>query len=131
MLLAAIALAAAPSPAWFDCASPIHHDGDAIRCAGQRRSMRLNGIDAPEMPGACRQARRCTPGDPFAARDHLRSLTAGRAVRCRRLAVDSYGRAIVACRAAGADLSCAMVAAGHAVRRYGRLRCPRGLAERR
>jgi len=107
----------------FTCDRPRHHDGDAIRCAGIEQSMRLHGIDAPEMPGACRPGRRCTPGDPYAARDHLRNLTQGRLVRCEELDVDSYGRPVVRCTADGDDISCAMVASGHAVERYGRLDC--------
>ena len=85
--------------------------------------MRLYGIDAPEMPGACRPGRRCTPGDPYAARDHLRDLTRGRSVRCEEMDVDSYGRPVVRCLADDQDISCAMVASGHAVERYGRLDC--------
>lgn len=106
----------------FLCASPSNHDGDNIRCAG-RPSSRLYGIDAPEMPGACRPGRRCTPGNPYAARDHLRSLVAGRRVECRRLDTDHYGRPILRCRAGGEDLSCAMVRDGYAVERYGSLDC--------
>jgi len=49
----------------FSCPNPEHHDGDAIRCGSQGKSMRLYAIDAPEMPGACRPGRQCTPGDPF------------------------------------------------------------------
>ena len=107
----------------FLCAAPSHHDGDAIRCAGRGRAMRLYGIDAPEMPGACRPGRACTPGDPYAARDHLAALTAGRTVRCEVVDRDHYGRDVVRCSADGADLSCAMVRDGFAVQRYGRLDC--------
>ncbi|ARR57249.1 hypothetical protein HY78_18630 [Rhizorhabdus wittichii DC-6] len=85
--------------------------------------MRLYGIDAPEMPGACRPGRQCTPGDPYASRDHLASLTAGRSVRCEQVDADRYGRLVVRCTAGGADLSCQMVRDGFAVERYGRLRC--------
>ncbi|MDO9490170.1 MAG: thermonuclease family protein [Sphingomonadaceae bacterium] len=105
------------------CPAPTHHDGDAIKCEGQRRSMRLYSIDAPEMPGACRPGRLCTPGDPYAARDYLASLTRARSVQCRTLETDRYGRPVVQCFAGTADLSCAMVAAGYAVERYGRLGC--------
>ena len=105
------------------CPLPTHHDGDAIKCEGQRRSMRLYAIDAPEMPGACRPGRACTPGDPYAARDYLVSLTRGRSVQCRTLETDHYGRAVVQCFAGSVDLSCAMVAGGYAVERYGRLGC--------
>ncbi|QYE35241.1 thermonuclease family protein [Polymorphobacter sp. PAMC 29334] len=85
--------------------------------------MRLYAIDAPEMPGACRPGRRCTPGDPYASRDHLTALTTGKAVKCRQLDVDHYGRRVVQCFAASVDLSCRMVADGFAVERYGRLEC--------
>jgi endonuclease YncB( thermonuclease family) len=109
----------------FGCASPQHHDGDAIRCGSKGRSMRLYGIDAPEMPGACRPGRQCTPGDPIAARDHLRALTAGKSVVCQQVDQDRYGRKIVRCTADGVDLSCSMVRDGYAVERYGRLNCAR------
>jgi len=107
----------------FPCLTPYHHDGDAIRCGHHGRSMRLYAIDAPEMPGACRQGRQCTPGDPFASRDHLRALTAGNAVQCRQLDTDHYGRKIVQCVSAGVDLSCRMVRDGYAIERYGSLTC--------
>ncbi len=140
LVLAAVGLlfVAAPAEAAgneFACDAPSHHDGDAIRCRGDYKSMRLFGIDAPEMPGACRPGRDCTPGDPYAARDYLASLTAGRDVTCEQVDTDRYDRAIVRCAADGADLSCAMVASGQAVERYGRLRCdavasaPQRLAE--
>jgi len=122
-LVAALGAPVAAAAADFTCSSPSHHDGDAIRCRGNNKSMRLFGIDAPEMPGSCRPGRACTPGDPYAARDYLARITAGRTITCKRLSTDHYGRAIVRCAADGADLSCAMVAAGHAVERYGRLRC--------
>lgn len=109
----------------FACQAPTHHDGDAIRCAGQSRSMRLHAIDAPEMPGACAPGRRCTRGDPFAARNYLASLTRGRRVMCEEVDIDRFGRRVVRCTADGVDLGCAMVAAGHAVERYGRLDCGR------
>lgn len=119
MPLPMIAFAAAS----FACASPWHHDGDNIRCAGADGTMRLYGIDAPEMPGSCRPGRRCTPGDPYAARDALRALTDGRRVTCEQLDTDNYGRPVVLCEAGGVDLSCAMIASGHAVPRYGTLDC--------
>jgi len=107
----------------FVCARPEHHDGDAIRCGHHGKSMRLYAIDAPEMPGACRPGRACTPGDPYASRDHLAALTAGRAVECRQIDLDHYGRKVVQCFAGRVDLSCAMVRDGFAVERYGRLGC--------
>jgi len=107
----------------FVCPNPYHHDGDAIRCGDHGRSDRFYAIDAPEMPGACRPGRECTPGDPFAARDHLRALTAGKSVECRQVDTDRYGRRVLQCFAGGVDLSCAMVRDGFAAERYERLRC--------
>jgi len=114
---------AAPASDLFPCPNVYHHDGDAIRCGSKGRSDRLYAIDAPEMPGACRTGRQCTPGDPFAARDHLRALTAGKAVECRQVDTDRYGRPVLQCFAGGVDLSCSMVRGGFAVERYGRLKC--------
>ena len=85
--------------------------------------MRLQGIDAPEMPGACRPGRTCVDGDPYAARDYLRSLTAGKRLQCTQEDTDNYGRPIVNCTADGVNLSCAMIAAGQAVPRYAPLDC--------
>lgn len=95
--------------------------------------MRLEAIDAAEMPGACIRGRVCTPGDPFAARDHLASLSRGKNVRCRHVdangersgfqETDHYGRRIARCFAADVDLSCQMIADGFAVERYGKLQC--------
>ena len=85
--------------------------------------MRMYGIDAPEMPGACRPGRACTPGDPYASRDHLAKLTAGKSVRCEQKDTDVYGRRVVRCTADSVDISCAMVADGYAVERYAPLNC--------
>jgi hypothetical protein len=120
MSLELLALAGAVS---FLCTNPTHHDGDNVRCADLDRTIRLQGIDAPEMPGACRPGRDCTPGNAFAARDYLRSLTRGHTVQCAPDGNDQYGRIIARCAADGVDLSCAMIAAGHAVPRYAAIDC--------
>jgi endonuclease YncB( thermonuclease family) len=74
------------------------------------------------MPGHCRPGRHCVAGNPVASRSYLQSL-AGGAVTCRSEGIDHYGRTIARCKAAGTDLSCAMVKAKHAVNRYGPLWC--------
>lgn len=102
------------------CENPDIIDGDTFTCAGQR--IRLASIDAPEMPGHCREGRRCTKGDPHAAQDHLISLTRGEVI-CTRKDTDHYGRMVARCQSEGKDLSCEMVRAGHAVERYGTLFC--------
>jgi uncharacterized membrane protein YsdA (DUF1294 family) len=135
MPLPLIVLAAAAGS--FACENPSHHDGDNLRCSNVQGAMRLQGIDAPEMPGACRPGRTCVDGDPFAARDHLRRLTRGKTLQCVQEDTDNYGRAIVNCTAAGVNISCAMIESGYAVPRYAPLDCgdqaspaPRILAER-
>jgi endonuclease YncB( thermonuclease family) len=103
------------------CKAPYIIDGDTFACNGIH--IRLASIDAPEMPDHCRTGRRCTAGDPFAARDFLKDITRG-AVTCDPLKIDGYGRTVARCSSGGLDLSCAMVAAKHAVQRYGPLSCP-------
>lgn len=100
-------------------------DGDTMDCAGTR--IRLLGMDTPEMPGHCRAGRDCTPGDPFAAKARLQSLAAS-GVSCRVSGEDDFGRALARCESAEGDLSCAMLASGHAVRRHDPIFCPPQLA---
>ena len=79
-------------------------DGDTLgRPAAP--AIRLWGIDAPEAG---------TPaGD--AATAALAALVAGRALSCRPMDRDRYGRTVARCRLPdGRDAACAMVAAGHA-----------------
>jgi endonuclease YncB( thermonuclease family) len=116
-----INLAVMDSTEAIDCSLLKVVDGDTLRCGTTR--VRLSAIDAPEMPGHCRPGRRCTPGDPYASADHLRSLVAGAAVSCRQIDTDHYGRAVALCSAGGRDLSCEQVRSGHAVIRYGSLSC--------
>ncbi len=120
MPLPLIALAAAAS---FTCEGRSHHDGDNLRCRIVTGSIRLQGIDAPEMPGACRAGRRCVDGDPFAARDYFRSPTRGKTLQCVQEDTDNYDRAIVNCTAGTVNISCAMIGSGDAVWRYAPLDC--------
>jgi endonuclease YncB( thermonuclease family) len=116
-----INLAVMDSKEEIDCSLLKVVDGDTLRCGTTR--VRLSAIDAPEMPGHCRPGRQCTPGDPYASADHLRSLIAGSAVSCRQIDTDHYGRAVALCSAGGRDLSCEQVRSRHAVIRYGSLSC--------
>lgn len=103
------------------CSSAEVTDGDTIRC-GQNR-IRLEGIDAPEMPGHCRPGRQCTPGDPYASLANLEQLIGGSKVLCTQTDTDRHGRIVARCTAKGEDLSCAQVRDGHAVKRYGWISC--------
>lgn len=105
----------------FSCSSPTVVDGDTLRCNGSR--IRLQGIDAPEMPGHCRQGRECAPGDPYASTDNLRRLVSGGAMSCRQTDTDQYGRVVAVCEAGGVDLSCEQVRSGNAIRRYAAISC--------
>ncbi|WP_374597932.1 thermonuclease family protein [Sphingosinicella sp.] len=104
----------------LSCLAPPVHDGDSLRCQGER--VRLVGIDAPEMAESprCKDARRfrsdCDPGRAAASRDFLRALTRGE-VRCTVTGRDAYGRALARCVSDGVDLNRAMLRAGMA-RRY-------------
>lgn len=111
---------ATPVMTEISCARPYIFDGDTLRCHKVR--VRLASIDAPEMPGHCREGRRCVSGDPHAAKNHLKTLVQG-GIICAISEYDHYGRAIARCRNKQHDLSCAMVASGHAVQRYGTLNC--------
>ena len=105
----------------FACPSPRVLDGDTLDCGAQR--VRLGGIDAPELPGHCRSGRQCTPGDPYASTENLRTLASSAALKCRQTDTDVYGRIVARCSAGETDLSCAQIEGGYAVRRYGVIFC--------
>lgn len=116
------ALSAARSGENVGCSDPRVVDGDTLRCGAVR--IRLQGIDAPELPGHCARGRQCVRGDPFASTDNLRALVRGAAMTCRKADIDRYGRIVARCSARGRDLSCEQVKGGFAVRRYAELPCP-------
>lgn len=78
-------------------------DGDSLRCGHER--VRLLAIDAPEIPGQCRQGRTCAPGDPFASERNLRDAVAP-TMTIRRVGTDRFGRTLALVEARGRDLSC-------------------------
>ena len=78
-------------------------DGDTIRCGTER--IRLMGIDAPELPGHCRQGRDCAPGDPYASTESLRNAIGG-TMTITRIKLDRYGRTIAMVSGPNGDLSC-------------------------
>lgn len=89
-------------------------DGDTLRC-GQER-IRLIGIDAPELPGHCREGRSCAPGDPIASQAALTAALQG-TFEIDRQGRDQYERTLARVRVNGVDLSCAQIAGGHAIYR--------------
>jgi len=92
-------------------------DGDTIEMSGQ--TLRLIGIDAPELAQPCQRA-----GKPWAcgtwSRDALRAQLKGRDLSCVGRDQDRYGRWLVTCRLDNQDLGQALVRNGiaFAYRRY-------------
>lgn len=80
-------------------------DGDTLDIGETR--VRLEGIGAPESGQWCGN-RACGAE----ATEYLRSLVAGREVRCDVVAIGDYGRAISQCWAGEANLGRAMIKAG-------------------
>ena len=92
-------------------------DGDSLTISGI--SVRLYGIDAPELAQTCRRG-----GGPWKcgeeARSQLQAMVDGQQVRCRSVDTDEYGRTVAVCTAGRWDLGKAMVESGWATafRRY-------------
>jgi endonuclease YncB( thermonuclease family) len=126
LLLAIAALAGLVLPRWlggdsFACPTPHVIDGDTLRCGG--RTVRLEGIDAPEREGQCQPDRDCVPGDPHASAANLRKLAGRSILQCTRSGTDQHGRTVARCAAGDTDLSCAQIEGGYAVRRYATIIC--------
>jgi endonuclease YncB( thermonuclease family) len=89
-------------------------DGDSLRMGG--RSIRLDGIDAPEWDQTCLDAGGRTWRCGQAAKQALRERLRGQTVRCHPRATDRYGRTIAACTLAdGSDINAWMVRQGFAI----------------
>ncbi|MGB3624574.1 MAG: thermonuclease family protein [Henriciella sp.] len=87
-------------------------DGDGLRIEGQ--SIRLWGIDAPELDQTCEQDGRATPcGED--ARLLLGALAQSGEITCETEKTDRYGRTVARCFAGGLDLAGAMVRQGYAL----------------
>ena len=93
-------------------------DGDSIIVAG--KSVRLHGIDAPELDQTFLWRGRRTPCGTMALAA-LEALTAGIRLRCQPVDRDRHGRIVAKCFSpAGIDINRRMVSAGWALayRRY-------------
>ncbi len=88
-------------------------DGDTIVIGKSR--IRLEGIDAPETDQVCIDDKRQRFPCGLRARDALRELIGGQAIRCAGDAVDRYGRLLMTCWAGVRDINSAMVEAGWAL----------------
>lgn len=92
-------------------------DGDSLQLNGTK--IRLWGVDAPELHQTCSQDRQSWPCGQ-AAKAALTQHLAGRAVSCRAVDTDRYGRAVAECFVGKVNLNDWLVANGWALayRRY-------------
>lgn len=89
-------------------------DGDSLRLGG--RTVRLQGVDAPEYRQNCRDAAGLEWPCGREARAALERLVRSPGLTCESHEQDRYRRAVARCRnAAGVDLAHAMLGAGWAV----------------
>lgn len=111
---------------------PTCHDGDTCTVdipgwppiIGQRMPVRLRGLDAPEIRGACDKERELA----VRARDRLRALMQGaRRIELREVGRDKYFRLLARVTADGADVAHVLITEGLARRYSGGVRrgwCP-------
>ncbi len=91
-------------------------DGDTLNCSGER--IRLLAIDAPEMPGHCREGRSCVSGDPYSSTASLSAALSG-LLTIDRVGEDRYGRTLARVAGDKGDLSCWQIARQQAVYKAG------------
>ncbi|MFN5085815.1 MAG: thermonuclease family protein [Novosphingobium sp.] len=111
LLVLAVAFAS-PATARILTGSARVVDGDSLSVAGL--SVRLFGIDAPELSQQCNRDNKSWACG-LQAKTQLEALTNGQLVRCERKSMDAYGRAVSVCRVGDLDLGKAMVSRGWAV----------------
>lgn len=111
-ITAALLLFALPAAAQ-DISGPARAaDGDSLDLSGI--SVRLFGVDAPELAQSCERGGASWACGKQAA-SKLASLVAGTPVMCEQKDIDDYGRIVATCRAGSVDLGGALVDAGLAV----------------
>ena len=90
-------------------------DADTIRCT-DRTAIRIAGINAREKDGSCRRNAPCPPMRHAQAKPIVERLTLRRRLVCQPVGT-SYRRVVARCTLPdGRSLSCAVIAAGAAVR---------------
>jgi micrococcal nuclease len=98
------------------CTSWSVHDGDSIRCGGER--IRIANIDAPELPGSprCSEERRakawCDYEAGYRARDALQAFLKRGPVLIERIGPDKYGRTLARVSVNGEDAGAYLVELG-------------------
>jgi endonuclease YncB( thermonuclease family) len=87
-------------------------DGDSLRMG--EVSIRLKGLDAPELKQTCTRAGAAYPCGRV-AREALDRMIAGRKPRCRIQGRDRYGRSLAQCFVDGTDIGATLVESGYAL----------------
>lgn len=124
LLTISLLFLAAPLAAMTLTGEPRVVDGDTVVIAGQ--SIRLHGIDTPEVDQTCRTEHGVAYACGDIASAALRQLVEGAPMTCRGNSLDRYQRLIAVCESRGRDVNAAMVASGYATayRRYSRAYVP-------
>jgi endonuclease YncB( thermonuclease family) len=102
-----------PEPKAIETSAVRVGDGDTFRMGG--RTIRLAGIDAPELAQTCTSAESGEWPCGREARDALARLLAANGLQCEERAADRYRRALSVCRTEAGDVGEAMVRAGLAL----------------
>ncbi|MGB7656606.1 MAG: thermonuclease family protein [Novosphingobium sp.] len=102
------------------CATVTVHDGDTLRCNGEK--VRIANIDAPELPGSsrCDPRQLRTGANPswcdyeagYASRDALSAFVQTGPVQLERLGTDRYGRTLGRVTVNGHDAGAYLVSKG-------------------
>jgi endonuclease YncB( thermonuclease family) len=101
-----------PEPKAIETGAVRVGDGDTFRMGG--RTIRLAGIDAPELAQTCTNAAAEWPCGRE-AKEALTRLLATNGLQCEQRAADRYRRALSVCRTDAGDVGEAMVRAGLAL----------------
>ncbi|NVK33156.1 MAG: thermonuclease family protein [Rhodobacteraceae bacterium] len=88
-------------------------DGDTLKINGE--TLRLHGIDAPELAQKCITSTGKTWACGQQSKAHLKSLTDNSTIRCTRRERDAYDRIVSICYVGKTDLNADMVRSGQAL----------------
>jgi endonuclease YncB( thermonuclease family) len=102
-----------PEPKAIETSAVRVGDGDTFRMGG--RTIRLAGIDAPELAQTCSNAQGGEWPCGREAKGALARLLAASGLQCEERAADRYRRALSVCRTQAGDVGEAMVRAGLAL----------------
>lgn len=88
-------------------------DGDSLEIGSRR--IRLFGIDSPEYPQNCYDAKHKSYSCGIKAKHYMEKLVSAGRVECRQVEVDRYKRSLSVCYSDGKNINEEMVKAGWAL----------------